>query len=184
MQSNLKQGGTGHIYRVDKFVVPNSARDEFMARVKATHEVLRKQRGFVQDILLEQFAGPGEFNFVTIVEWESLAHVVVNELSKLEGGCLGMTEGVDDHRPVLSKVSRNLPFSCTTTAAAYRMGCFGIIILRQVCGRPTRITSPNTTIPQYFSSSWNGWKNIARWSMPPRAAISKSMFRPVLLWQM
>jgi hypothetical protein len=75
MQPSLEQGGTDHIYRVDKFIVPNSARDEFMVRVKATHEVLRKQRGFVQDILLEQFAGPGEFNFVTLVEWESLAHV-------------------------------------------------------------------------------------------------------------
>ncbi len=68
MQPNLKQGGMSHVYRVDKFVVPNSARDEFVARVKATHEVLKKQRGFVQDILLEQFAGPGEFNFVTIVD--------------------------------------------------------------------------------------------------------------------
>ncbi len=75
MHNDIKQGGTGHVYRVDKFVVPNSARDEFLSRVKATHDVLRKQTGFVRDNLLEQFAGPGEFNFVTVVEWESQAHI-------------------------------------------------------------------------------------------------------------
>jgi len=75
MHDDIKQGGTGHVYRVDKFVVPNSARDEFLSRVKATHAVLRKQAGFVRDNLLEQVAGPGEFNFVTVAEWESQAHM-------------------------------------------------------------------------------------------------------------
>ena|SRR6201984_3429652 len=37
----------------------------------ATHEVLRTQPGFVRDSILEQASGPGEFNFVTIVEWEN-----------------------------------------------------------------------------------------------------------------
>jgi heme-degrading monooxygenase HmoA len=59
------------LYRVDKFVVPDTARDEFLGRVFQTHEVLRKQPGFVQDFLLEQVSGPGEFNIVTIAEWES-----------------------------------------------------------------------------------------------------------------
>ena len=58
-------------YRVDKFVVPAAAREEFLTRVFQTHEMLRKQPGFVQDFLLEQTSGPGEFNFVTIAEWES-----------------------------------------------------------------------------------------------------------------
>jgi hypothetical protein len=61
----------GSVFRVDKFVVPAAAREEILAKVKATHEVLRRQDGFVQDFLLEQFSGPGEFNLVTIVEWES-----------------------------------------------------------------------------------------------------------------
>ncbi|WP_217576869.1 antibiotic biosynthesis monooxygenase [Mesorhizobium sp. GbtcB19] len=66
---------TGSVFRVDKFVVPAAARDEIMSKVFMTHELLRQQEGFVQDFLLEQFSGPGEFNLVTMVEWESQAAV-------------------------------------------------------------------------------------------------------------
>jgi heme-degrading monooxygenase HmoA len=59
------------IFRVDKFVVPAHAREEFLTKVHATHEVLRTQAGFVRDAILEQTSGPGEFNFVTVVEWEN-----------------------------------------------------------------------------------------------------------------
>jgi hypothetical protein len=59
------------IFRVDKFVVPVNAREEFLGKVRATHAVLRTQPGFVRDAILEQSSGPGEFNFVTIVEWEN-----------------------------------------------------------------------------------------------------------------
>jgi heme-degrading monooxygenase HmoA len=59
------------IFRVDKFVVPAHARGEFLTKVHATHEVLRTQAGFVRDAILEQTSGPGEFDFVTIVEWEN-----------------------------------------------------------------------------------------------------------------
>ena len=59
------------IFRIDKFVVPAQAREEFLMRVHATHEVLRTQAGFVRDAILEQTSGPGEFNFLTIVEWEN-----------------------------------------------------------------------------------------------------------------
>ncbi|MGX8008681.1 antibiotic biosynthesis monooxygenase [Mesorhizobium sp. ORM8.1] len=61
----------GSVFRVDKFVVLAQARDEILARVFQTHELLRRQEGFVRDYLLEQFSGPGEFNLVTMVEWES-----------------------------------------------------------------------------------------------------------------
>jgi hypothetical protein len=60
------------IYRVDKFVVPATAREEFLDRVRRTHALLKAQPGFVQDVVLEQFSGPGEFNVVTTVEWASL----------------------------------------------------------------------------------------------------------------
>jgi|SRR5271166_3505401 len=60
-----------NVYRVDKFLVPDHAREEFLARVQATHAVLRAQAGFVGDAILEQTSGPGEFNFVTIVRWEN-----------------------------------------------------------------------------------------------------------------
>lgn len=58
------------IYRIDKFVVPEAARDEFLTKVGETHELLRQQPGFVRDAILEQVAGPGKFNIVTIAEWE------------------------------------------------------------------------------------------------------------------
>jgi hypothetical protein len=56
------------IYRVDKFVVPSSPREEFLGKVRPTHALLQAQPGFLQDFVLEQSCGPGEFNFVTIVE--------------------------------------------------------------------------------------------------------------------
>ena len=59
------------VYRVDKFVVPGGARDEFLERARRTHAFLKAQPGFLQDLILEQSSGPGEFNFVTIVEWAS-----------------------------------------------------------------------------------------------------------------
>lgn len=62
---------TSSIYRVDKFVVPDQARDEFLQRVRDTHLILRRQPGFVRDAVLEQIAGPGKFNIVTIAEWSS-----------------------------------------------------------------------------------------------------------------
>jgi heme-degrading monooxygenase HmoA len=60
-----------HIYRVDKFVVHEGARKEFLERARATQRILRAQPGFIRDVILEQSAGPGRFNFVTSVEWES-----------------------------------------------------------------------------------------------------------------
>jgi hypothetical protein len=59
------------IFRVDKFVVPGHAREELGTRVHATHEVLRTQAGFVREAILGQTPGPGECNFMTIVEWEN-----------------------------------------------------------------------------------------------------------------
>jgi hypothetical protein len=37
------------LYRVDKFVVPEHGRDEFLGRVATTHALLRSQDGFVRD---------------------------------------------------------------------------------------------------------------------------------------
>ena len=68
-------GNSDHVWRVDKFVVPAAARDEFLARVDATHAILRRQPGFIGDNLLEQSSGPGEFNIVTIAHWQSQAHI-------------------------------------------------------------------------------------------------------------
>ncbi|HEX7676067.1 MAG TPA: antibiotic biosynthesis monooxygenase family protein [Bdellovibrio sp.] len=59
------------ICKVDKFIVPHEAKEEFLAKVKETHQMLRQQPGFIKDYVLEKFAGPGEFNVVTLVEWEN-----------------------------------------------------------------------------------------------------------------
>lgn len=62
---------SGRIYRVDKFIVPSDAREEFLGKARRIHSLLKAQPGFLQDFVLEQSSGPGEFNFVTIVEWAS-----------------------------------------------------------------------------------------------------------------
>lgn len=69
----MSQSNSHHVYRVDKFIVPEQARTEFMEKVKPTHVLLKTLPGFVQDFVLEQSTGPGKFNFVTLVEWENEA---------------------------------------------------------------------------------------------------------------
>lgn len=59
------------IYRVDKFIVPENARDEFLSRILDTHRILRVQPGFLKDSILAQIDGPGIYNIVTVAEWES-----------------------------------------------------------------------------------------------------------------
>lgn len=60
-----------HIYRIDKFEVPEAAKAEFFQRVHSIHEFLRTLPGFVQEVVLEQTGGPGTFNLITIVVWDS-----------------------------------------------------------------------------------------------------------------
>jgi len=57
------------VFRVDKFIVPELAKDEFLKLVHETHEILQRQPGFVRDLILQQVEGPGRFNIVTFVEW-------------------------------------------------------------------------------------------------------------------
>lgn len=67
---------SAQIYRVDKFKVPELARTEFLQKVRLTHAVLQTQPGFIQDFVLEQTDGPGEFNFVTIAVWQNAEAMV------------------------------------------------------------------------------------------------------------
>jgi hypothetical protein len=67
------QATTRSIYRVDKFIVPAAGREEFLARVRPTHELLGTMAGCLQNLVLEHVSGPGEFNIVTIVEWDGPA---------------------------------------------------------------------------------------------------------------
>ena len=69
MQDTSVQQST-HVFRIDRFTVALTARDEFLGRVLATHTVLRRQPGFVRDYLLEQPADAGRVAIVTFVEWD------------------------------------------------------------------------------------------------------------------
>ena len=63
------------IYRVDKFIVPAAAQQEFLARVRSTHALLRSLRGCTQELVLEQTSGPGSYNYVTVLGWADLASI-------------------------------------------------------------------------------------------------------------
>ncbi len=82
------------VYRVDKFIVPAKSRTEFLERVRATHAILAQQPGFVRDLLLEQVAGPGEFNLVTLAEWENEEVV---EQAKAAVQAMHLATGFDSH---------------------------------------------------------------------------------------
>lgn len=60
------------VYRIDKFVVPEAVRDEFLRRIEETHSILRGCAGFVRDGIFEQCGGDGKFNFLTSVEWSGM----------------------------------------------------------------------------------------------------------------
>lgn len=71
----MTNNALSHVYKVDKFTVPAQAREEFLEKVYATHAQLRKQSGFIRDLVLEQFSGVDEYVFVTLVEWASDAYI-------------------------------------------------------------------------------------------------------------
>ena len=58
------------LYRLDKFIVPIGLREEFLAKVKSTHQLLRNQSGFIQDFLLEQPLPDETVQIATLVEWQ------------------------------------------------------------------------------------------------------------------
>lgn len=73
MSSHAKADVVTPLYRINKFVVPTAARAQFVELVEKTLEVIRSQDGYVKDLFLEQQAGPGKFNFVTMIEFASEA---------------------------------------------------------------------------------------------------------------
>ncbi|AIY39200.1 hypothetical protein LT85_0040 [Collimonas arenae] len=72
---------TSQIYRVDKFIVPETAQQEFLAKVRTTHALLRSLPGCTQELVLEQTSGPGSYNYVTVLGWSDLASI---EAAKIE----------------------------------------------------------------------------------------------------
>jgi hypothetical protein len=70
-----RPGIANHFYRVDRFIVPRAARDEFLEKVLMTHQLLREQPGFVQDFLLEQSIDADHVTLLTIAEWSDVKYV-------------------------------------------------------------------------------------------------------------
>lgn len=56
---------------IDKFVVSGSAREEFLRSSRFAMAVVRTLPGFVHGVTFEKSGGPGKYNFVTVVIWES-----------------------------------------------------------------------------------------------------------------
>ncbi|MEX2345751.1 MAG: ester cyclase [Balneolaceae bacterium] len=56
---------------IDKFIVPQEAKEEFINRLDTNLDFIRTLPGFVKTAVYEQTGGEGEFNFVTTAFWES-----------------------------------------------------------------------------------------------------------------
>jgi heme-degrading monooxygenase HmoA len=75
MSNQISQQSANRVYRVDKFDVPENAREEFLGKVQETHNLLRTLPGFLQDYLLENSTGEGIVKIVTIVEWQDASAI-------------------------------------------------------------------------------------------------------------
>ena len=61
--------------RIDKFVVPEDALEEFVAKMKYLQETLGSLPGCERATVLRQVGGPGKFNVLTFVQWKDQASV-------------------------------------------------------------------------------------------------------------
>lgn len=58
-------------FRIDSFVVPDEAREEFEARMRENMNFIRTLPGFRGHVAFEKRQGPSSFNVVTIAAWEN-----------------------------------------------------------------------------------------------------------------
>jgi heme-degrading monooxygenase HmoA len=72
---------TGAFFRIDRFIVPETAREEFLSRVRQTHELLADQPGFIRDHIVERAVEGAASEIVTVAEWESEAAVARAKLA-------------------------------------------------------------------------------------------------------
>jgi hypothetical protein len=59
-----------HVYKIDRFHVPEHAYVEFLSRVRSIHEYLRTLPGFLEDRLLTQQTADASRHLLTLVVWE------------------------------------------------------------------------------------------------------------------
>jgi heme-degrading monooxygenase HmoA len=63
-------GPSQPVFRIDQFKVPKASMVQFMRVLDETHALLKTQRGFVRDYVLQQPCNAGAENLLTVVEWE------------------------------------------------------------------------------------------------------------------
>ncbi len=56
---------------VDKFIVPEESKDEFLARSRKVQGFLKTLPGFVEGFLYERLEGDGHYNYMTTAVWEN-----------------------------------------------------------------------------------------------------------------
>jgi heme-degrading monooxygenase HmoA len=63
------------VFRIDRFVVPAASEAEFLNVVAAINTVLVPMDGCLQHHVLKQQEASGDNNYITLVEWASLAAI-------------------------------------------------------------------------------------------------------------
>jgi len=63
------------VFRIDRFDVPDAAVEEFLRRLRPTHDLLRTLPGRGQDLLLEGDRENGRTRLLTLVEWADEAAI-------------------------------------------------------------------------------------------------------------
>ena len=106
------------VFRVDRFVVPDGAVEEFMIGVHRTHRLLREQPGFRYDLLLEGERTAGTTRIVTVVAWAdepsiAAARAAVREMQREAGFSpadtftrLGIDAEIGTYTPAATEAAR------------------------------------------------------------------------------
>jgi heme-degrading monooxygenase HmoA len=63
------------IFRIDRFAVPAAALAPFMERVRHIQQLLDRQPGCLQNLVLVSSEPTAQFNILTLVEWENTQHM-------------------------------------------------------------------------------------------------------------
>jgi hypothetical protein len=58
-------------FRIDNFVVPDAAREEFVAAMHRNLAFIKARQGFLGHVVFEKTGGPTAFNIATIAVWEN-----------------------------------------------------------------------------------------------------------------
>ncbi len=62
---------TDPLFRIDSFVVPAAAREEFAATMRRNMDFIRALPGFRGHVAYEKRQGDGPYDIVTVATWES-----------------------------------------------------------------------------------------------------------------